>query len=591
MFFQKELKATLLDSTFRHIKYSNFPMKFWGNEKMDITVAKEEKFAFQLMLNFQHTESLYTLEKKNMISWKGLIDRVRIDLKVKEELKNYFNASFVGYVKDDTGAIVSDPILTEKSVLVERGISQCIWIEGTIPKECSLKDVSLKIDLFTQQGYQDEEKVKSIEVKVNVIDFSLKKLNECDDFHLDLWQHPSNWARMYNVELWSNEHFNIIENNLRELASLGNKVITAIVSDFPWAGQYCYREEKNPSNLFEYNMIGIRKDTVGKLICDFKALDRYIELALSLGIDKEINLFGLIGVWDRDFGNPLKDYDDPIRLNYYDEVSDTLKYIDNKNDIEEYITQLFDHLDRKGWWNMVKVMSDHPVNDKIFNECKDFIKSLGRDKKVVFKSAIFKEDVMKKHGSKLDEVSLASALTIKMIDELDILKEQVNFRDGKVTWYVCWFPEKPNNFISSPLIENRLIGWFTYYFGLDGFLRWDYAIWPKDPWTNPSYKFPYWRAGDMYFIYPGSNLKPVRTQRWENLRFGIQDFQMFKQLERSGYKKTEIEEKFIKSVLGSKENLKAVSDRVVDIEYETKYEVYNEIRKIILNILKDERND
>ncbi|MHA2012413.1 MAG: glycoside hydrolase domain-containing protein [Candidatus Helarchaeota archaeon] len=70
---------------------------------------------------------------------------------------------------------------------------------------------------------------------------------------------------------------------------------------------------------------------------------------------------------------------------------------------------------------------------------------------------------------------------------------------------------------SPPLIENRLISWFTYYFGLDGFLRRDYAIWPNDLWNRPSYKFPIWKAGDMFFVYPGNDGNLIYSTHCENL--------------------------------------------------------------------------
>ncbi len=38
----------------------------------------------------------------------------------------------------------------------------------------------------------------------------------------------------------------------------------------------------------------------------------------------------------------------------------------------------------------------------------------------------------------------------------------------------------------------------------------------------------------MFFVYPGKDLKPVRSVRMENLRFGIQDFELFTMLEKEG---------------------------------------------------------
>lgn len=88
-------------------------------------------------------------------------------------------------------------------------------------------------------------------------------------------------------------------------------------------------------------------------------------------------------------------------------------------------------------------------------------------------------------------------------------------------WFVCCFLEKLNSFLSFFFVENRIIGWYIYYFGFDGFLRWDYNLWIEDFWKDLSYKFFIWKVGDMFFVYFGKDLKLVRSVRMENLRFGI----------------------------------------------------------------------
>ncbi|SHH09301.1 DUF4091 domain-containing protein [Tepidibacter thalassicus] len=578
------IKYAVLDSSYKHIKYGDISRNIWEKNNMEITVAKQEKFAFQIMLNCD--EEIYCLlDKNNNLSWKGLKNRLRLDLKLDKELEKYFNISFLGYVKDDTGILVSDPILRESGLLIEEEISQMIWVEGVIPFFWENKNIDISIEIYSQCGFEDEEKIGTIKVKVNVMDICLSPLNKFD-FYLDLWQHPSNWARMYKVSFWSKDHWEIIKNYLKELASIGEKVITVIVSDFPWAGQSCYKFQKNASNLFEHNMVKIIKNKNGKLLCDFSVLDKYINMCMELGIDKEIDLFGLLGNWDAfDFGNPIRDYKDPIRLNYYDEDSGTFKYIKTKEELKTYITLLFDHLIEKGWWDKIYVMSDEPNNSDVFNECVEFINSCSKEYKVLYKTAVHDGKFMKKSFRKVDSFSLSLPLIISNLDSLHEIRRYFNEKMGKFTWYVCCFPQRPNNFISSPFIESRLIGWFTYYFGLDGFLRWDYAIWPNNPWNEPSYKFPKWKAGDMFFVYPGYDLKPVRSVRWENLRFGIQDYQLFRLLEEKGFSKEEIEEKFMEKVLGKKGYMEAPSDRSVELDYKIEYNLYNEIRKSIMEKL------
>lgn len=587
MKFEKELVATIVDPGLRHVKYRKFPESFWSTDSKTLSVAKEERFAFQIMVCYNHTECQYTVEKRDSISWKGLTDRVRLELKAPPELEGCFDMKFLGYVKDDEGTVVSDPILEDTELLAEKGISQCIWVEGKVPKGCNLRETEIAIDMYSREGYEDEQRVKSLCVKLKIADISMDEIAESSEFYLDLWQHPSNWARMYHVGLWSDDHFEVIGHNLRELASAGNKVVTAIVSDFPWAGQKCYEEYSNPSNLFEYNMVRVKKDMAGGYLCDFSALDRYVELAFSLGIDKEIDLFGLIGVWDRGFGNPLKDYEDALKISYYDECTGTFRYMSEKYELAEYIAQLLNHLEERNWLEKTRIMSDHPVDDMVFESCKEFIESVAGIKNLKFKSAIYREDVIRKHSSKLDDVSLSLPLSVKIGSELGELKREIHSKGGKMTWYVCWFPEAPNNFISSPLLENRLVGWYTYLLGFDGFLRWDYAIWPSDPWSSPSYKQPYWSAGDMYFVYPGANGRPVRSQRWENLKFGIQDFQLLKAIEKSGYSKSELEDVFITPLLGRLESMEVLGERSMEVEYRADYSAYKECRsdmfKMFLN--------
>ena len=52
--------------------------------------------------------------------------------------------------------------------------------------------------------------------------------------YLDLWQHPWAVARYHCVKPFSKMHYGFMEMYLKELASLGQKVITATVVDRPW---------------------------------------------------------------------------------------------------------------------------------------------------------------------------------------------------------------------------------------------------------------------------------------------------------------------------------------------------------------------
>lgn len=572
-------KYGVVDSSYKQIKYDKNIHNHLKENNFNMSVVKNEKFAFQVLINCQE-EALCSLGKVNYISWRGLQDKLRLD--IEGEFKDIFSMSFIGYVRDDKGTLTADPILREKSIQLEGGVWQSIWIEGKIPCDFHKENITLKIPVYNSKAYEAENNIATIEVNIKVRDLVMPEIKD-SGFYLDLWQHPSNWARQYKVELWSEEHFYIIDNYIKELASMGEKVITIIASDYPWAGQGCYKVQKNASNLFEYNMVSVKKSFQGNIECDFSNTDRYIELCSKYGIDKEIDIFGLLGNWDNfSFGNPIKDYKDPIRISYYDEKDSSFKFIDNKKDFGEYLKVLFQHLIKKGYWDKIRIMSDEPDNCELFEEWTSFLSEAASGHELKYKCAVHNEEFLDKCIDKVDELSLSAAEVVNNINDIENIKSKLSPNGGKLTWYVCCFPERPNNFIESPLIESRLIGWFTYYFRLDGFLRWDYAIWTNDPWDEISYKYPSWTAGDMFFVYPGKDMKPVSSIRWENLRFGIQDYIIFKELCKSGLLREEIERDLSKP-LGKKDNMKKFDTVQVDMKYSLSHEEYMIIREKLIS--------
>ncbi|WP_379089214.1 DUF4091 domain-containing protein [Pedobacter sp. UC225_65] len=114
--------------------------------------------------------------------------------------------------------------------------------------------------------------------------------------------------------------------------------------------------------------------------------------------------------------------------------------------------------------------------------------------------------------------------------------EQRN-KQGKIsTWYTCCTEPYPNAFSFSSPAEQVWMGWYTAGKNMDGYLRWAYNSWTKNPLTDT--RFTAWPAGDTYQIYPG----PLSSVRFEKLIEGAQDFEKIQQL-RSFYKKNKQAEK------------------------------------------------
>lgn len=180
-----EIKFGVVDSTFKHIKYGKVPYEVWDKKSINLAVAKGEKFAFQILISSMR-ELFCSLDNNLNMSWKGINQyRARLEMGIGGEntaqenrecfsknLIDNFNMAFLGYVKDDTGALTSDPILTEPGVLVEAGVPQAIWVEGVIPYDFKGDMVNLEVHIFTGEAYEDEIKVHTIKVPIKVVNFN-----------------------------------------------------------------------------------------------------------------------------------------------------------------------------------------------------------------------------------------------------------------------------------------------------------------------------------------------------------------------------------------------------------------------------------
>ena len=61
-----------------------------------------------------------------------------------------------------------------------------------------------------KERYEKERLISQEKIHIHINNYVNKSVKE-GEFYLDLWQHPSNWARAYNVDYFSDEHFEIID--------------------------------------------------------------------------------------------------------------------------------------------------------------------------------------------------------------------------------------------------------------------------------------------------------------------------------------------------------------------------------------------
>ncbi len=520
------LKYTLTDYTFKY-RSDAPPAVVWGRASLALTALRNETVACQLLLDPGET-ALVSLDRAPLLNWTPA-PRLRVALGSLQGPGGdapgaEVEAFLVGTVPADRGdRFIADPLLREASVEVRAGSLQAVWLSLRLPADAAPGSYRLPLELFWARDLEDEQRVGEAEVTLEVVPLSLPEPHGFRHF-LDLWQHPAGIARGHGVPLWSEAHWQLIEAYGRELARLGQKAITIIASDSPWAGQRCRRDVDYPSALHEYNIVHIACRASGELVFDFSRLDRYVETYLRLGIDQEIEVIGLLAAWDDEFGRPLTDHPDNIRLACHDEPSGRITWLRSQGELRQYLAALREHLIERGWWEIVRFTADEPADVATFRRRLDFLHDAcpGAKAKVPCNHAEFMGEFLDPVADwvpNLDCLSADREATCR-------LQQAVQARGDRFLWYVCCGPARPNNFITSPTIESRFQGWFTAWAGLDGFLRWAFTCWPADPWRRPGYRFPGWPSGDMFFVYPGRDGRPVRSIRNEALLFGIQDYEL-----------------------------------------------------------------
>lgn len=311
-------------------------------------------------------------------------------------------------------------------------------------------------------------------------------------FHLDLWQNPYAVARYYQVEPWSEAHFAHLRQEMKLYAEAGGDVITASIIHKPWNGQtYDYFE----------TMVTWLKKADGSWYFDYTIFDRWVELMMELGVDRQINCYSMI----------------PWRLSfqYYDQATNRLRHMEAKPGEPAYeefwvamLKSFADHLKRKGWFEKTRIAMDERPMEAMMETLK----------------VIRKAD---KHF----KVALAGNLHPELSDDIEdyCIPYGQNFSPellsrrkaaGRVsTFYTSCSQPYPNTFTFSPPAESEWLGWYAAARNLDGFLRWAYNSWVRQPLLDS--RFTTWAAGDTYLVYPGGR----SSIRFERLVEGIQQYE------------------------------------------------------------------
>ncbi|MFS0491466.1 glycoside hydrolase domain-containing protein [Leadbetterella byssophila] len=364
-----------------------------------------------------------------------------------------------------------------------------VWVSIEVPADAKPGNYAGKVLL----------KGKSVlDIELEILDRILPPPSEWS-YHLDQWQHPSAVARVNNVPLWSDAHFEALKPVMSLAAKAGQKVITATLNKDPW----------NVQTFDPYaDMIIWEKKADGTWAYDYKVFDRWVQFMLDLGIKKMINCYSIIP-WN----NEIHYLDGGQWVNVKAEPGTPI--------FEElwspFLKDFVQHLRERGWLEITNIAMDERTRvqmDAAFQLLQKVAPELGvayADNHKTYQRYPNTKDVSISIGHPYEEKDLRDRTSRGLI----------------TTFYICCSDAFPNQFTFSQPAESTYLAWYAEATGFNGMLRWAFNSWVEHPLQDS--RFRTWPAGDTYIIYPQGR----SSVRYERLVEGIQDYEKIQILKKT----------------------------------------------------------
>ena len=457
------------------------------SKRVKVTGWKNEKLSGQLLLWSTSDVNQVELEFDN---FKSEVSTLPASIAQARFVRYVMTDEFAGGCGHRTpegfaASLAPDMLDNLDNFNIEAKTVRPVWLTFSIPADAAAGIYKGKLKLYANRNFAEE-----FEIEIEVVDQLLPDPSEWS-YHLDLWQHPSAVARVHNLEMWSDAHFDKMRPLMKMLADAGQKVITTTLNIDPWNNQ-CFDAYSD--------MIIWTKNNDGSWEFDYTVFDKWVEFMMNLGVNKMINCYSLL-TWNN-------------KLHYNDMEKGELVTLELPAQSPEYreiwtvfLTDFTRHLKEKGWLEITNIAMDERAPADMQSAMK------------VLESAAPELGISlaDNHKSYKDYPGIKdiSAGANSIVDVEDIAARSE--KGLTTTWYVCCADPFANTFTFSESAEAVYSAWRSVAGDFDGMLRWSYNSWVENPLTDS--RFRTWPAGDTYMVYPDAR----SSIRFERLIEGIQD--------------------------------------------------------------------
>jgi len=401
------------------------------------------------------------------------------------------------------------PLYYGGQVTLTHDQTMSLWVEIDLPENAPVGEGTLTLS-FAFEGFGRCEEV----LTVDVIDAVLPR----EGIDATQWFHADCLANYYGVEVWSDRHFEIVENFARTAVRGGlNTLLTPIFTpplDTAVGG------ERRTTQL-----LGITKSG-NEYTFDFTLLDRWIDMCDRVGI-KNLEIVHLFTQWGAAHAPKIMATEDGVYKKIFGWETDATG--------EEYATflrallpALLDHLHARGDDKRCFFhVSDEPGEAHVeqYRAARAIVEPYLKDYVI------------------MDALSRFTYYEQGIVQHPIPANNHIEpFLEAKVpdlwTYYCVSQPlEVSNRYDSMPAWRNRSMGMQMYANNVVGFLQWGYNFYNNqysgDP-INPFYEqsadhaFP---GGDAFSVYPAMDGTALESPRFLVFFEGLQDIRAMRLLE------------------------------------------------------------
>lgn len=391
-----------------------------------------------------------------------------------------------------------------------QGQWRSLWIDINNLEDANIGKHEVKLNIFDMNHNRIFD--ETISVEVLPLRLPEQKLIFTQWFHADCL------ADYYNVEVFSDKHWQVIDNFIKTAVNNGINMILTPVFTPPLDTQV--NGDRTTVQLVDIELIN------GQYIFNFSKLKRWLRICKDNGI-KYIEISHLFTQWGAKFTPKIivKENGIDIKKFGWHVKADAVEY---KNFLSKFLPILINILEEN--WGKEKVyfhISDEPGLKDIENyiKGKEILQPFIKDYNII--DALSDLSIYEKGVVNIPVVATTS------------IHEFIDYGAKNLWAYYCCgqYLKVSNRFISMPSYRNRIIGVQLYKYNIKGFLHWGYNFYNSqyslkkiNPFevTDAGEAFP---SGDAFSVYPGENGVALESIRLKVFSKALSDIRCMEILE------------------------------------------------------------